>query len=54
MIEFPLEIMKERIKSPVIPIIFKGLSKEKYIYFKNEGFVMAGDITKVKIHEKNK
>jgi glucose PTS system EIICBA or EIICB component len=54
LIEFPLEIMKERIKSPVIPIIFKGLSKEKYIYFKNEGFVMTGDITKVKIHEKNK
>jgi glucose PTS system EIICBA or EIICB component len=54
LIEFPLEIMKEKIKSPVIPIIFKGLSKEKYIYFKNEGFVMAGDVSKVKIHEKNK
>ncbi|WP_300385651.1 glucose-specific PTS transporter subunit IIBC [Clostridium sp.] len=52
LIEFPLELMKEKIKSPIIPIIFKGLTKEKYIYFRNEGFVIAGDISKVKIHQK--
>lgn len=52
LIEFPLELMKEKIKSPVIPIIFKGLTKDKYIYFKERGFVMAGDISKIKIHEK--
>ena len=52
LIEFPLELMKEKIKSPVIPIIFKGLTKERYIYFKEEGFVMAGDTSKIKIHEK--
>ena len=51
LIEFPLELMKEKIKSPVIPIIFKGLAKERYIYFREEGFVTAGDTSKIKIHK---
>ena len=52
LIKFPLELMKEKIKSPVIPIIFKGLTNERYIFFKEEGFVMAGDTSKIKIHKR--
>ena len=51
LIEFPLELMKEKIKSPVIPIVFKGLANERYIYFREEGFVTAGDTSKIKIHK---
>lgn len=36
----------------MIPVIFKGLSKEKFIYFNNYIDVKSGDINKVEIHEK--
>lgn len=52
LIEFPLDKMREKLKSPIIPVIFKGLSKEKFIYFNNDIDVMSGDINKVEIHEK--
>lgn len=51
LIEFPLEVMKETIKSPVIPIVFKGLTNGRYIYFKEKDFVMSGDKSKIKIHQ---
>lgn len=54
LIEFPLEEMNKKLKSPIIPIIFKGLSKEKFIYFKDNIEVMSGDMNKVEIHEKLK
>ncbi|WP_291648673.1 glucose-specific PTS transporter subunit IIBC [Clostridium sp.] len=52
LIEFPLDEIREKLKSPIIPVIFKGLSKEKFIYFNNDIDVMSGDINKVEIHEK--
>ena len=36
LIEFPLDEIREKLKSPMIPVIFKGLSKEKFIYFNND------------------
>lgn len=52
LIEFPLDEIREKLKSPMIPVIFKGLSKEKFIYFNNYIDVKSGDINKVEIHEK--
>ena len=52
LIEFPLDEIREKLKSPMIPVIFKGLSKEKFIYFNNDIDVKSGDINKVEIHEK--
>lgn len=52
LIEFPLDEIREKLKSPMIPVIFKGLSKEKFIYFNNDINVKSGDINKVEIHEK--
>ena len=52
LIEFPLDEIREKLKSPMIPVIFKGLSKEKFIYFNNDMDVKSGDINKVEIHEK--
>lgn len=52
LIEFPLDEIREKLKSPIIPVIFKGLSKEKFIYFKNGIDVKYGDLNKVELHEK--
>ncbi|MCR1951801.1 MULTISPECIES: glucose-specific PTS transporter subunit IIBC [unclassified Clostridium] len=52
LIEFPLDEMRKNLKSPIIPVIFKGLPKEKFIYFNNDIDVISGDINKVEIHEK--
>ncbi|WP_411168959.1 glucose-specific PTS transporter subunit IIBC [Clostridium sp. MB05] len=52
LIEFSLEEMITKLKSPIIPIIFKGLPKEKIIYFNSDIDVISGDINKVEIHKK--
>lgn len=51
LIEFPLELIKEKAKSPITPIIFKGLEKDKYIFFDNNTEVEAGKKDKVNIHK---
>ncbi len=52
LIEFSLEEMIKKLKSPIIAIIFKGLPKEKFIYFNSDIDVISGDINKVEIHKK--
>ncbi|GAA0084208.1 glucose-specific PTS transporter subunit IIBC [Clostridium sp. CTA-7] len=52
LIEFSLEEMMKKLKSPIIAIIFKGLPKEKFIYFNSDIDVISGDINKVEIHKK--
>ena len=54
LIEFPLEIIEEKAKSKITPIIFKGLENDKYIYFKNNKKVTAGEENIVQIHKKLK
>lgn len=54
LIEFSLEVLRNEAKSQVIPVIFKGLSKDKFIYFKNNTGVSSGEVNKVEIHEKDK
>lgn len=54
LIEFSLDILNSEAKSSVIPVIFKGIGKDKFIYFKNNTEVYSGDLNKVEIHEKNK
>ncbi|WP_066895632.1 glucose-specific PTS transporter subunit IIBC [Clostridium nigeriense] len=51
LLEFPLELIKAKAKSPITPIIFKGLGKDKYIFFKNNMRVKSGDKNKVQIHQ---
>ncbi|MGG7214497.1 glucose-specific PTS transporter subunit IIBC [Clostridium nigeriense] len=51
LIEFPLEVLREKAKSPITPIIFKGLEKDKYIFFENKTEVEAGEKNKVNIHK---
>ena len=51
LIEFPLDVIKEKAKSPITPIIFKGLEKDKYIFFENEIEVSVGEKNKIYIHE---
>lgn len=53
LIEFSLEVLRDEAKSQVIPVIFKGLSKDKFIYFKNNIEVSSGEVNKVEIHEKD-
>ncbi|WP_294167934.1 glucose-specific PTS transporter subunit IIBC [uncultured Clostridium sp.] len=52
LIEFPLEIIEEKSKSKITPIIFKGLENDKYIYFENNKKVTAGEENIVQIHKK--
>lgn len=54
LIEFSLEVLRNEAKSQVIPVIFKGLSKDKFIYFKNSTGVSSEEVNKVEIHEKDK
>lgn len=51
LIEFPLDIIKEKAKSSITPIIFKGLEKDKYIFFENKIEVKSGEKDKVNIHK---
>ena len=51
LIEFPLDVIKEKAKSPITPIIFKGLEIDKYIFFQNGTEVSAGEKDKIYIHE---
>ncbi|MBE6054379.1 MAG: PTS glucose transporter subunit IICBA [Clostridium sartagoforme] len=51
LIEFPLELIREKAKSPITPIIFKGLEKDKFIYFENHRDVEVGDEEAVQIHK---
>lgn len=52
LIRFPLEEMKEKVKSPVIPIIFKNLKGKRFAYFVPNTNVKVGELDKVNIHEK--
>jgi glucose PTS system EIICBA or EIICB component len=54
LIEFPLDIIKEKAKSSITPIIFKGLEKDKYIFFENDIEVVSGEKYKVQIHKVTK
>lgn len=54
LIEFTLELIKEKAKSPITPIIFKGLENNKYIYFENDKKVTAGEENIVQVHKKLK
>lgn len=54
LIEFSLELIKEKAKSPIIPIIFKGLENNKFIYFENNKSVEALEENVVQIHKKLK
>lgn len=52
LIDFDLEKIKEKAKSTTVPIIFKGLDQDKFIYFKENSFAIAGDRNKIEIHQK--
>lgn len=52
LIEFSIDKMKEKAKSAIIPIMFKKIDEDKFVYFKEGKEVMAGEIDKVQIHEK--
>lgn len=54
LIEFSLELIKEKAKSPITPIIFKGLENNKFIYFENNKRVEALEDNVVQIHKKLK
>ncbi|MBD7915611.1 PTS transporter subunit EIIC [Clostridium sp. Sa3CUN1] len=54
LIEFPLDYIKENAKSPITPIIFKNLNKDKYIFFENNIMVEKGEKNKIEIHEAKK
>ncbi|ASW44028.1 glucose-specific PTS transporter subunit IIBC [Clostridium isatidis] len=51
LIEFSIEKVKEKAKSPIIPIILKKIDQDKFVYFKEGIDVMAGEVDKVQIHE---
>ncbi|ATD56258.1 glucose-specific PTS transporter subunit IIBC [Clostridium chauvoei] len=52
LIEFPIEEMKEKIKSKLIPIIFKNLHRGNFIYFQPEALVQATEKNRIQIHKK--
>lgn len=54
LIEFPLELIREKAKSPITPIIFKGLENNRFIYFENKKKVKIGEEDVVQIHKKIK
>lgn len=51
LIEFPLDYIKEKAKSIITPIIFKGLEKDNYIFFENNIEVEIGEKDKINIHK---
>ena len=52
LIDFPLESVKENATSPIIPIIFKNIPFNNFVYYKTNKSVSAGEIDEIKIHEK--
>ncbi len=52
LIEFPLESIKANKLSPIIPIIFKNISLNEYVYYERSNKVKAKDSNKIKIHMK--
>ncbi|MBU3108223.1 glucose-specific PTS transporter subunit IIBC [Clostridium gasigenes] len=52
LIEFPLESIKKNNLSPIIPIIFKNISLNEYVYYKRSNKVKAKDSNKIEIHMK--
>ncbi|MBU3136602.1 glucose-specific PTS transporter subunit IIBC [Clostridium gasigenes] len=52
LIEFPLESIKANKLSPIIPIIFKNISLNEYVYYKRSNKVKAKDSNKIEIHIK--
>lgn len=52
LIDFPLESIKRNSLSAIIPIIFKNISLNEFIYYKRNKQVTAGDTNKVEIHIK--
>ena len=54
LIEFSLELIREKAKSPITPIIFKGLEKDRFIYFESNKKVKAGEENVVQIHKELK
>ena len=52
LIDFPLQIIKEKASSSVIPVIFKNIKLDEYIYYKGNKKVKARDVDKVRIHRK--
>lgn len=52
LIEFPIEEMKGKIKSKLIPIIFKNLPRGNFIYFQPEALVQATEKNRIQIHKK--
>ena len=52
LIEFPLESIKKNKLSPIIPIIFKNISLNKYVYYERSNKVKAKDSNKIEIHMK--
>ncbi|MBU3132834.1 glucose-specific PTS transporter subunit IIBC [Clostridium gasigenes] len=52
LIEFPLESIKANKLSPIIPIIFKNISLNEYVYYKRSNKVKAKDSNKIEIHMK--
>lgn len=51
LIEFPLDIIREKAKSPITPIIFKGLEDNRFIYFEENRKVKVGEENIVQIHK---
>lgn len=53
LIEFPLEIMRNKIKSTLIPVIFMNLGNDEYLYFKVKSKIIAKNSESIRIHRKN-
>lgn len=51
LIDFSLEKLEEKAKSKVIPIIFKNLDKDIFIYFEENTFGFSGSKKNIEIHE---
>ncbi|MGL5086700.1 MAG: glucose PTS transporter subunit IIA, partial [Clostridium sp.] len=51
-INFPLESIKKNATSPIIPIIFKNLKLNEFIYYEINNLVKYGEMNKVEIHSK--
>ena len=51
LIEFPLDIIREKAKSAITPIIFKGLEDNRFIYFEENKKVKVGEENIVQIHK---
>ena len=54
LIEFSLDDLKNKAKSPITPTIFKNFKSNQYLYFKENLKVKSGEKDKVFIHEKIK